>query len=1250
LKTPLSYSVAPGDAQRPRVLSGGVLAGIVVLALGGLALVFPRTDLMTLLRGQSSLGNSDLTVAYLRNLIRTEPADQGLQLLLAEKLLAAGDLKGAREALDQAKPLAPVAADGQRAWQALDRTWWEARLRQAQMRDIDADVVEAAAALLARLQARLPAIARPAELFAAMASVQALKSGLQDIEGGGVVQTDAQIILRSLPGRLLGLPSVTMTDLARGADLALADGSFAEAATLYFAARRKTVDRIAREGLLQQGVRALLAGGQPREAWQAAQREALPLPSGDPLHWWLVDVALGAAQPVAAAALLRQVVPVNAALANLAQQLSAAQVQKAWDTFAAAGDLAAALRMADVALAKGEPSAVWLERKAQVAEWAGLAPQALAAWLSVLRQQGSQKALANVFRLSPMLFDDKALLVAWQAVARMRDLTMGEVREVVAAHERLGSVDGALGFVRQLPQSQPRANEAQRLAWLSLEAELLERAGRSALAIALLERMRPQGLGRDDAMRLAQLHLRQGQMSLAFRALQAPNPAPGMADADYWALLADTAYETGQREAALAALTPLLASDIAQPFHAERAIRLRLDLGRDDDALALAASLYPRFAQDGVVFAWMDALASQARPVGLDALMAALLPDHRRRLEKSPAFLSRRAGFLALLGRPKPAAQDYRAALALRPDDVASRIGYWWLLVDQQDLTALRAELASLDRQVQGDAAYAPVLSAAWQLLDQPRRALALLRGRARSHANDFLWLMNYADVLERVGQGSPALRVRRHAWLLAQRAAARPADAEQARQALLVQLRLASQFAGGDHKAQLWRSLGALLAAPDANPQRQQQAQEMVGAWLLAEGRFDVAQRWLWQQQAARMAVPLYQELAVALAHNDLAALARLVDAPPTADGKGLSPADRLTALRQLGRREQAANLGFELAQALPEGLSDDAQQALQDDLLATANRASVQVRTRRVGVIDRREVRTDAAVALAPRLKLTVALTLAQDRSRDPLQIAATPAHDRELRTGILAQTPWGELTAQWLVRDGLAAVQGLYLQLSHRLSRRATLQLEAARNERSDDSSAMAVAGVRDRVAGALNLQFNGQLDGQASLAANRFRTQSGAALGRSVDGAITGNWYWRRDYPDVRLQLQARRSVMHADGQPDAATSLLQPGGGTPGVGLFLGPSSTALSASLGVGLAQSDPAVYSKAWRPWGEIGLETRRSAGVQRTQGLLRWGAKGTVAGHDQLGVSFDLRPAAGAGAEGTRELRVQYEIFFDR
>jgi hypothetical protein len=40
--------------------------------------------------------------------------------------------------------------------------------------------------------------------------------------------------------------------------------------------------------------------------------------------------------------------------------------------------------------------------------------------------------------------------------------------------------------------------------------------------------------------------------------------------------------------------------------------------------------------------------------------------------------------------------------------------------------------------------------------------------------------------------------------------------------------------------------------------------------------------------------------------------------------------------------------------------------------------------------------------------------------------------------------------------------------------------------------------------------------------------------------------------------------------------------------------------------------------------------------------------GAKGSVAGRDQLSIHFDLRP--GTAGDGVRELRVQYETFFDR
>ena len=1287
---PPSYSVAPNDARRARILSWGGLAGIVALAIGALVLVFPKKDLLTLLRGESATENSELTVAYLRNIIRTEPKDMGLRLLLVEKLMAAGDLDGARLTLSDARAAARLSPANQQAWDRWDLAWWQARLRQAKTLGREDHRREAATELLARLKRSIGALSTPAQVFATLLAANELRAALgvsADAQANDALKVQDQLL-----ARLQTMPAASVADLSRGASLALGEGRFQQSSDLYFAARRKSVSPDERFKLLQQGVQSLLAGGQPRAAWHAAVRESQPLDAADPMAdpianatwWWLAELALAAAEPREAALALRHVVAVDAGAAALAKKLPAARLQLAWDTFAAAGDLPAALKVAEAALAGKPRSVLWLERKAQVAEWSGLAPLALAAWLQLLKQGASARALANVFRLGPMVYDDNALLAAWLALSAKRRLNADEVAKVIEVYERLGSVDAALAFVRQAranasttdaPAGAAVRNVGTTARLLALEAKLLERAGRPAEAIALLEQLRPGGLARDDAMQLAALHLRQGNLPLALRALQAARFEAGGAsvafDQVYWELVADLAYETGQRTVAEAALDRLIASGKPQSYQAERAIRLRLDANRIAEALLLAAQLYPRFPDDNILYAWLDAAEAQKSPSGLRALLAALLPQHRQKLEASPDFLARRASLFVRLSDIALAKADYQQALALRPEHAPTRVSYWWLLLDQQDKTALRGELARRGRAARGDAAnmeiYGEVMAAAWQLLDEPQLALAALQPAARRRVNDFLWLMNYADVLDRTQRQSQALRVRRHAWLLAQRAAAKPADAEQARQALTAQLRLAADFAGGDKKARLWRDLG-LLVNPSKGaaqePAQKRQAQELVGAWLLSEGQFDAARRWLWQLHAARMAAPAYQELAVALSQNDLQALVRLLDraqaassSPAASPDKGaaserLSPQDRLAALRQLLLRNDAATLGFELAQRRPEGDSDEAQQALQEDLLANASRASVQERTRNAGVLTRQEVRANAVIVASPQLKFTLEMSIARDRSNNTAQLAATPAHDRELRAGIETVTPWGALKAQWGVRDALATVQGLLLQLTTRLGSGSMLQLEAAKGERSEESSAMSVAGKRDRLAASLNLRAGDRLDGQASLATSRFHTQTGAALGSSVDAALTGNWTLRRDYPDVRVQSQLRRSVVRADGQPDAATALLQPGGAIPGVGLFLGPSSTALSLSLGVGLAQADPSIYSRAWRPWGEIGFETRQTLGVRQTQGLLRFGAKGAVAGRDQLSINLDVRPGSGglSGAQGTRELRLQYDIFFDR
>ena len=76
--------------------------------------------------------------------------------------------------------------------------------------------------------------------------------------------------------RLLALPTAGMTDLSRGAELALGDSLFQNSADLYFAAAaRRPPGRDALTALLR-GRQGLAGVGQPLLAFQAARRERCP--------------------------------------------------------------------------------------------------------------------------------------------------------------------------------------------------------------------------------------------------------------------------------------------------------------------------------------------------------------------------------------------------------------------------------------------------------------------------------------------------------------------------------------------------------------------------------------------------------------------------------------------------------------------------------------------------------------------------------------------------------------------------------------------------------------------------------------------------------------------------------------------------------------------------------------------------------------------------------------------------------------
>jgi hypothetical protein len=743
LDRPSSYSVAPGDASRSRILSWGALAGVVALAVGGLVLVFPKSDLMTLLRSDLDAkgrdrGNRDLSIAYLRNIIRTEPDDMSLRLLLAEKLLSGGDLAGARLVLDEAQPLARSSAQAQADWDAWDLNWWQAKLREAQSRNRDSETVQPQPSWSSACSSAWPASATPAQVFAAIQSAQALQAALGSRAGAAAALAQA----RAIPGPVAAAPAhdagAGMADLSRGASLALAEGQFQTSADLYFAARRKTAQRDARERCCARAcarcwpVASHWPHGKPQCAKPApapGRRTALVAGRAGAGR---SPAARGRSPPAQRGARERRR---GGAGQGPAHRAAAAGLGHLWrggrpERGAGGGRRSAHLQPQDV---------VWLERKAQASEWAGLAPQALAAWLELLKRNASDKALANVFRLSPMLYDDDALLAGGWRCRRSGRLSLDEARQGGGGVRApgLGGRRADLCAPAARRAARRRRGPARTLAGPG--SRLLERAGRPTEALAVLERMRTPACRATTPC--AWRRSTCAWATCRWRCARCRQPgcrrAANLTHA-YWDLRADLAYETGERALALDALDRLIAQGKPQAYQAERAIRIRLDADRDDEALALAARLYPRFA------------------VGQHRLC---LAGRHRRTEKpgGPAHAAGRAD-----ARAPPAAGTVGAVsgAARGPVHAPGRHGAGAGRLHPRSgpaarqRTAARGVLVAADRPAgrahaarraghagtaaRSNLAYAEVLAAGWQLLDEPRMALALMQPMARERSATF--------------------------------------------------------------------------------------------------------------------------------------------------------------------------------------------------------------------------------------------------------------------------------------------------------------------------------------------------------------------------------------------------------------------------------------------------------------------------------------------------------------------------------
>jgi hypothetical protein len=1244
-------SVVGVDVPRPRVLSTWALLGIVTLVVAALVAVFPER---TLLDELQSPGEPDpLAIEYLENLVKADRDAHSLRLLLAQRQLEIGEFEAAEATL---APLlsSTTPAIRSRALLLAYRATQQATYAQAE----GAIAREVGKARLRELLRRL-----------AQERWDVADATFLVREAGALGETEvARVLLPRAADGTQRVPTETLEDAARRA---LAASDYRTAAELLFAAQRGARDRAEKRALFFAAVRALQSGNLLAAALAAADKNVGELADDDETLVFLTRLARAANDRQRAERYVRRMMRMGSALSTrpllavfLDFVVPPARAQAgvhlrpydetvytlAYDVFVGNGNLADAYRVAEAAVRQRPDDARWRERLAQVAEWAGRPADALEQWRWLVERTASSRAIQGVLRLAPGLNDDEALLAVWRRVGETRPLTSAEARRLADLFERVGRPEDGIAWftARQGKRSTPEN--------LELIAFLADRSGRTDVAIDAYERIaRTSELTSEQALALATLHIKRGAFRRGYDVLAAARARARPGDDEFWRLFGELAWQLQEDEAAGEAYTHLTDASRARSFEIVRLASL-LKRERPDEAARLAEAGWLRLRETELLLVALDLYAQRADTASLDRLFASVTEAEAARLAGTAYFFVLRANRLAQQRETARALADYKRALAINPSDIGIRTALLWFLIDTKQLAELRRTMRAYAREASSHREYWAPYAAGHLALEEQRKALGYFRREVRDKKEDYLWLLNYADTLEAAGEASMAWRVRRHAWHVVRAARERDPQRFARREDMLAYARLATYRAPGDPALAAIRLVlrqddGATKntesSVPLAPRALEAAAKELALGWAISTENHEAAKAWLWRQYGRRLVAPGWAEVSVALAHNDLDTLDRLL-----ASADRVPRYNRVDAARALDRRALAQTFGAEAQERYPD--DDEVHLRLDTDFRATASSAIV--RETWFDYSPLRGINSFGAVPIwiGERARLAPFVSWTRQTSNDPATLTGVPGSDTELGVSGLLRYPHHQTELTVSRRAALANVATARLAHTHALAARITATATLGYNLRAPDTTALLVGGVKDeaRLAVSYGLAKREYVNGGAAF--QKFHTQDRGFLGEGRRYDFETGYRFRTEYPDLGLRLYAARQEYRHEGFADALAARLNPAGSIPPASFFLPQSFNYYSASLGFGGALRGESFltdrlfetpYARGWRAFADAGYAY---SSILRSGYNLMFGGSGSIFGNDYLAAYF-VHAEGGTGTFTTvREIGIRYQYFF--
>ncbi|MBI4754751.1 MAG: tetratricopeptide repeat protein [Betaproteobacteria bacterium] len=1257
-------------AERPRLIRPWLILGLGGLVMLLLALIYPmktlKQRLITTTRGDP------LAVSYLTALLRTDPDNGELRLMLARHLLASADLSGANAMLE---PVLHAESQELRA----DALWLRVRLLEKRMDGVAATSFAYREAARARRDA-LAELARLPLPEVLRATVVA-KLAAPDPAPGGVTGAGAETAPQ-VPAIPAAPPPALPSSPLELAVAALAQGDYDQAARHYLLARDAATTREVRRQHYMAAVRALQSGNRVRDALRLAENELKDLGNDRETLLFLVELARAANRPDVAEKYIRRLLKLSLwqqyqrvlagrgpfaadgpVLLRVAETTEPAALPArfdervyglAWDVFLGNRKLEDAYRLASSAVRQVPGSLLWRERLARVSDWTNRPREALDNWLVLARRGGSEEAWSAVLRLAPGLLDDEALLAGLQHRLQRGPTDRQRVSEIVGLYERLGRPREALAFLRRAGGSRPDAGLLEEMALLA------ERAGEDDEALALWRRLIARdGATAQRAVHLATLLLIRGHIADAFAVLEQARGTADEGDATFWRLHARVA-RVEDEDHATQAYERLVARELAEDADYDALVAM-LRADRPLRAAQVAAAGWRRFHKPNHLLLALDLLAAEGEWQAMARLLAEVTPQQMAVLEKRSNFLHLRAQHHVGLGQANAAKRDLELALALEPQSRLLRQAMIWLLADTNDGAALRLLLQLHEREWAADPQMHDALAGARLALSEPQAALGYLAPQLRQRRRDFLWMMLYADALEQNGEADRAWLMRQQLWR--ERAADRPAMVAGIKPAELERLRRAARarlVLAGDPGDASMAVLRELLRADAADPRAYSAAaREVVLAWWQDRGEYAAEARYLWQYYARSVTRPLWAEITVALESGEVEHVGELLERY----AERLPRYDRARAAVMVGDPALSASLAAASLDVQP--FDDVSHQQLTEVLLDQGHIAGLGLATRQVGGLDEVERSARVEARLHPHAHIGADTGTVSRRRNSDAVFNGVPGHEAFADAWLRVRHNEGETRLGAGRRRAMDTYRPLELSRSQEFSRRVQLTAALGTHLPAPETELLRMAGMKDRVSLGAVYRLS-RLDRiSAQWNANRYRLQSEQPVGSGRDWTLEYTHSLRTDLPEIEASALVSSFSFHPRGGYATDPRFVRYGA-LLAADLRVGLGDPAAPADVlatldtnfrgvlptsfrlyGVRLASNTRLAqdYTRGWRPFGSVAFTHNSVTGSGFGVAL---GLAGSVLGSDHLQVGWSYGRGGSASVDRTHEIGVTYRLYF--